>query len=253
MAAVSLIAVLAFGAILVISYWHAIVGSIKKRQLLWQLPSVPYTAYPIIGHVYLFPKKTNEFFKFVADTLADITHNLKLRMAVVWLGPLPCIFVVHPDAAEVILRSSKHMEKTFLYRFVHPWLGTGLLTSSGEKWKTRRKLITPSFHFNILQDFLDVMNEQAGKMSTKIAEQFKPGENVDLGRKVTLCALDIICETAMGQTVNAQEDTENEYVKCLHRLVAPNQIFLCFCDLFPDNSLSNVCEKPTIQFFSNTL
>jgi cytochrome P450 len=36
-----------------------------------------------------------------------------------------------------------------------------LISSGGEKWKTRRHLITPSFHFDILNDFLMVMNEQS--------------------------------------------------------------------------------------------
>jgi len=165
----------------------------------------------------MFPKKTDEFFEFIKSRTLEIAENLKKRAAVIWLGPVPLVIAVHPETADVILRSSKHMEKSFVYRFLHPWLGTGLLTSSGDKWKVRRRLITPSFHFSILQDFLDVMNEQAKVMVEQIEKSLKTRNEIDLAKKITLCALDIICETAMGQTVNAQENEDSDYVKGLYR------------------------------------
>ena len=57
--------------------------------------------------------------------------------------------------------SSKHLEKGFLYSLLVPWLGTGLLIAGGDKWRSRRRLITPAFHFDILKTFATVMNERA--------------------------------------------------------------------------------------------
>jgi hypothetical protein len=39
-----------------------------------------------------------------------------------------------------ILSSPKHIDKSSDYSYLHPWLGTGLLTSHGEKWHSRRKV-----------------------------------------------------------------------------------------------------------------
>ena len=40
--------------------------------------------------------------------------------------------------------------------------------SDGAKWKKRRKLITPTFHFRILNDFIQVCEEQAAILVTNL-------------------------------------------------------------------------------------
>lgn len=65
-------------------------------------------------------------------------------------------FIIKAKEAEQILNSSKHLEKGIIYDILHPFLKTGLLTSAGEKWHQRRKMLTPTFHFNILRDFCEI-------------------------------------------------------------------------------------------------
>ncbi len=42
---------------------------------------------------------------------------------------------------------------------------------------------------------------------------------IDLYPYLTLCALDVICKTAMGQNLGAQENEESDYVKAIHAYV----------------------------------
>jgi cytochrome P450 family 4 len=58
--------------------------------------------------------------------------------------------------AEKILSSSKHLDKGVVYRMIHPFLKTGLLTANGEKWFQRRRMLTPAFHFNILREYFEI-------------------------------------------------------------------------------------------------
>jgi len=42
--------------------------------------------------------------------------------------------------------------------------GDGLLISKGRKWERNRKLLTPAFHFNILNGYVHVMNQVCDRM-----------------------------------------------------------------------------------------
>lgn len=64
--------------------------------------------------------------------------------------------ILRAKDAEKILTSSKNIEKSILYVTLQPFLKTGLLTSGGEKWFKRRRMLTPAFHFNILKEFCEI-------------------------------------------------------------------------------------------------
>lgn len=63
---------------------------------------------------------------------------------------------------------------------------------SGLKWKKRRRVITPAFHFSILENFVDIF-ERVGDVFIKKLETHIEEEKVDIYPLITLYALDIIC------------------------------------------------------------
>ena len=63
--------------------------------------------------------------------------------------------------------------------------------SNGDKWRARRKLLTPSFHFRILEDFLVVFNEQAEFLVT-ILKKFEGKGYIDVLRFITRLSFDVI-------------------------------------------------------------
>lgn len=96
-----------------------------------------------------------------------------------------------PVVAEKLLSSQKILEKGADYQLLIDWLGTGLLISSGSKWHQRRKIITPAFHFSILERFIDIMDEQ-GKIFVEKLKHYD-GKVVDVFPLAGAFALDVIC------------------------------------------------------------
>ncbi|KIH49669.1 hypothetical protein ANCDUO_20255, partial [Ancylostoma duodenale] len=88
---------------------------------------------------------------------------------------------------------------------------------TNQKWFHRRKILTPTFHFNILQGYHDIFARQGEVLVDLIAEE---KGDFDLFPYIKRCALDIICETAMGTSINAQKGANNEYVRAVERLSA---------------------------------
>ena len=62
-----------------------------------------------------------------------------------------------------ILKSKDFDKKGFGYKFMIPWLGEGILISEGQKWHNRRKMLTASFHYSVLESFREQMVEVAQK------------------------------------------------------------------------------------------
>ncbi|KAI4464331.1 cytochrome p450 family 4 [Holotrichia oblita] len=180
---------------------------------LEKLPGDP--RYPIIGTEYIFigvPRE--ELFNAVianVDKYAPIFRT--------WNGSSPEVHLTKPEHLELIMNNSIHITKGQQYANLYPWLGEGLLTSSGSKWYQHRKLITPAFHFKILENFMNVFVEKA-EMLLCILDGKADGNVHNIYPDITHCALDIICQTAMGVNVNAMLNKDNEYIKSVYEVSA---------------------------------
>ena len=131
----------------------------------------------------------------------------------------------------VMRESIKTAEIVFFVEFI-----------SGEAWKKARRLLTPTFHFNILNTYTDVYNRNADILAQQWNKIFKTSNacETDVMPFLKRCTLDIICgkngefpatvhfgwfgdikqidfhtETAMGVGVNAQMDHDSKYIKAV--------------------------------------
>lgn len=180
----------------------------NKRDLhLSKIPQPP--SWPLIGNSLEF---TNKSPPEIFQTLNKFTVSLGNIWRFSFHPFQHQLMISEPKLVEAILSSHKQLEKTDDYRFVRPWLGDGLLLSDGKKWFKRRKIITPTFHFKILEQFVEVMNTQ-GQIFVSNLAKYNDQKPVDIFPLVTLLALDIICICSMGTNVNAQNDSNSTYVK----------------------------------------
>lgn len=64
------------------------------------------------------------------------------------------------------------------------------MISVGEKWQTRRKILTPTFHFNILRQFSKILQENSQRlMDTLYTTVDRPIDIVPVVSEFTLSSI----------------------------------------------------------------
>lgn len=103
-----------------------------------------------------------------------------------------CVVTVDHRIVETILSSQDHLEKHFLYRMLSTWLGNGLLLSSGKNWFNMRKIITPTFHFKILEQYVEVYDRQTNIFIEKLKKVADGQRAINIYEYMSLLTMDII-------------------------------------------------------------
>jgi cytochrome P450 len=140
-----------------------------------------------------------------------------------FIGPICNVSISSPELLEPFLASQNVIEKGADYDLLKPWLGEGLLTSSGPKWRSRRRLLTPAFHFKILENFVPIFDDQSLVLCRQIEKRMREVPNdenkvvIDVFPLLIRCTLDVICEAAMDTRLNSQTK-DSDYLNSALRL-----------------------------------
>ncbi|EDV95529.1 probable cytochrome P450 4d20 [Drosophila grimshawi] len=137
----------------------------------------------------------------------------------IWILNESQVYTKNISHFEDILSSTTLLDKGQLYQFLRAFLSDGLLLSVFQKWHSRRKVFSTAFHFKILEHYVGIMDSQSAILVEKL-KPFANGEHiVDTHQYVSLAALDIVTEAAMGVQVNSQCNPDFPYIKALKSVV----------------------------------
>ncbi|XP_063907299.1 cytochrome P450 4C1-like [Zophobas morio] len=204
--------VIAFIVLFVFIYYEDIKGFIVATIYMHKLPEPKANFF--FGNISSFLDTPENIFKILRKWGTDyypIYHT--------WVAHMSAVNIVNPYDFEIIMSNMKHNTKGYFYHMFHNWLGTGLLTSEGNKWQERRKILTPAFHFNILKEFIKVFEaETKNLVDVLMKESHKP--YVAITDLISDFTLDTIGETAMGTNFK-EEDIKvsgRDYKKAIHEI-----------------------------------
>jgi cytochrome P450 len=142
----------------------------------------------ILSHRFVF---VSELYEFLKENVEKYSRT-RTRILRFWVGNELELNIDDPKQLEVILTNTKFLSKSSQYSFLNASLGDGLLFSTNKKWFTRRRVITPTFHFKILEQFFEIFVEQNQVLMEQIQEKAN-GKVFDIFPLVTASVMNSIC------------------------------------------------------------
>ncbi|RDD42229.1 Leukotriene-B4 omega-hydroxylase 3 [Trichoplax sp. H2] len=134
-------------------------------------------------------------------------HSFSLkfpRKFLLWYGPLtPVLSVSHPETIRAVIKA-KTIKDGPAYQYLLPWLGRGILLENGTKWARNRRLVTPAFHFEIMQSYVEVMNQCVSIFIEKLNEHAVDNTRISVFDTVRLLSFDILLRSAFAINLDCQ-------------------------------------------------
>ncbi|KAK9870756.1 hypothetical protein WA026_009717 [Henosepilachna vigintioctopunctata] len=199
-------------AVTLISFY--IIKILKKRKYiekcLNKIPGPP---------PFLFLGNANDFFRG-KDVLDVLVNYWKTYGSIVKIQFTPLrygLVVTDYEFLKEFLLGNNNLTKSQIYKFTKVWLGEGVLTTPEEKWRNQRKICAPTFSNKVLVDFLSIFDDQSDILIDKI-KQITPVNSFDIHNYLSLCSLDIVCETIMGVSIHAQTNEHSDFVKSVKEM-----------------------------------
>ncbi|XP_034238723.1 cytochrome P450 4C1-like [Thrips palmi] len=171
-------------------------SSVTFSRLRKQFPAPPFAF--LIGHVSAYWGDEVHLFKTMQRFRATMGRRWLIKMM-----NEHALNLTDAEGVEAVMTSSKHITKGPLYDFLLPWLGRGLLTNFGGSWHHRRKLLTPAFHFKILDEFGPLLAQHSEQLVDDLRVVASGTEPLDVVEHVSKITLGTICETAMGVNLHS--------------------------------------------------
>ena len=124
------------------------------------------------------------------------------------MGPTAWHLVSHPDDIDYVLRANgQNYRKMVTNNTLRRVVGEGLLMSEGETWLRQRRLMTPAFHGQRLENLCPIMVNAAKSLAHDEWRAYaQSGQPFDLGAEMTRLTLRVMLQTLFSTHLGAQAD-----------------------------------------------
>ena len=198
---------------------------LKKRVLLNNLPGPEL--HPFWGNVNIF-RISEEGFRNMEEYVKNHENDKVIRER---RGPFSYnVKLIDPEVIGKVLSMNQAQapKLKLVYSIIGDFLGYGVFVLNHEKWSTRRRLITPAFHTQVLKSYMSTYNDCVDALLRKWIEGMQDDKDViDVYRDLSLLTLDVVLRCAFTYKSDCQmENSNNDAKEYISAIFASSKLFL---------------------------
>lgn len=161
------------------------------------------SGWPLLGSA--LPLLWQEKLDFIAEQSKRYAHlDSPFK---VWLGPRMFVYVDNLSAVETVLQSNDCLDRQESYQYIQEALGVnGIFTLDGPMWKHHRRLVSPSFNYNVVLGYLPIINENCKNLIGALREHVGGG-TFNVRDVIVRTMLNLFLEATFGTNME-QKDKE---------------------------------------------
>jgi cytochrome P450 len=112
--------------------------------------------------------------------------------------------VTHPDGVQQVLAGDPdgYSKNTPYYDEIAAYLGNGLLTSGGPRWRQQRRTVAPLFSHRRIAGYVDVMAEEAARLADRCGVAAEAGLSIDINAAMVDYTLRTVGRILFGADVD---------------------------------------------------
>lgn len=114
----------------------------------------------------------------------------------VWVTVIPYLMIIQPEDIQIVLSSSKHTRKPFIYSLFRNIVGRGLIINDGETSKMHRNILQMAFNVRGLEKFTETFVECAEYLVSTLRDNVNKDMNIT--RLINDIIYNIQAETILG-------------------------------------------------------
>lgn len=107
----------------------------------------------------------------------EMKNYLTYNMIRVWVTVIPYVLIIQLEDIQIVLSTSKHTRKTFVYSLFRNFVGRGLIVND-ETAKMHRKILQEAFNVHGLKKFTETFIEDAKYLISRLRDNVNQDMNI---------------------------------------------------------------------------